>query len=394
MKRPVLILGNEPRVALTIARSLYARGVPVDVASLTDDAPRLASRAVRRHLCVPGQLDRPDEFREPLEERIAEAGYDTLIPSSDTALALVSGCYEALSRRLHVGCPSPAVLRRVLDKDQTLEIARSVGILTPESYPIADASQLEAIRDRLRFPVVAKDRSKSLMQSSTFKVRYFSTYDALVSAFREDPGLGSRVLFQEYCPGVGVGVAMLMRNGEALAAFQHRRLKELPVTGGVAVMAISERLDPELARQSLVLLRTLEWEGVGMVEFRHDRSTGRPVLMEVNGRYWGTCSLAIACGLDFPYNQWQVLHGQGPDVPPSYRTGVTWRWTAGYLQRLHELVAMPVADNLPRPSAWREILGSAADLGPWNRSAVGSLRDPVPGLLEVGRTALALLAGD
>ena len=46
--------------------------------------------------------------------------------------------------------------------------------------------------------------------------------------------------------GVGVGVEILIHKGECIAKFQHRRIKEAPASGGVAVMAVSEVPDPGL----------------------------------------------------------------------------------------------------------------------------------------------------
>jgi len=394
MKRPVLILGNAPRAALTVARSLHRRGIDVDVAGLSADTPRLRSRSIRKFVRLPGDLERPADFRDALEDLLDANNYDMLIPSSDTALALVAGCYDALRLRLHVACPAPPILERVLDKDVTLEIAHKCAIAVPRTYPVSDATGLDAIRDSLRFPVVAKDRSKSLINRSSFKVRYIGTLQELGEAFRADPEFGSRILLQDYCEGVGVGIAMLIWRGRAIAAFQHRRLKELPYTGGVAVSAVAEPLDPVLSRVSLDLLRAIGWEGIAMVEFRQDRSNGRAVLMEVNGRYWGTCSLAVLCGVDFPFYEWQLAHDEMPEVPESYRIGRTWRWTAGYIQRLHGLFADPVAGHGSRPSPWRELANAVVDFGPTTRSALGSIADPVPALSELGHTVKALAIAD
>lgn len=392
MTAPVLILGSEPRVVLTIARSLRRHGVTVDVAAPGGGPPRYSSRAVRKVFSLPGRVDQPTEFGRAVESLIAAEGYDTLIPCSDSTLSLVADRYEPLTRLLRVACPPPEVVRRVLDKDVTLAVARSVGILVPESIPITRPEELATLPDPVSFPIVAKDRSKSLLHRSTFKVRYFLDAEEMAKAWHEEPDLGERVLLQEFCPGEGVGVAMLMHHGEALVAFQHRRRKEYPSTGGVAALAVSEPVAPELRRQALDLLRALEWEGVAMVEFRQDRKTGRAVLMEVNGRYWGTCSLAVQSGVDIPLYEWQIAHGERPEIPPAYEAGKSWRWTAGYLQRLHELAfATPAGNGLSRPSVWRAIFEAPVDLGPWNVSATGCTWDPIPALKETTGTSSQLL---
>src|SRR5262249_30616411 len=47
--------------------------------------------------------------------------------------------------------------------------------------------------------------------------------------------------------------------------------------------------------------RAMEWDGVAMVEFRYDPVSGDAVLMEVNGRFWGSLPLAVHSGVNFPY---------------------------------------------------------------------------------------------
>jgi predicted ATP-grasp superfamily ATP-dependent carboligase len=176
------------------------------------------------------------------------------------------------------------VVERVLDKLLTLDFARRAGIRAPSTYRVANVSELEVLSHQLRFPLVAKPYHKS--RETDFKVRYFPSYESLHQALADDDQLGSRILLQEFAEGDGVGIEMLMHNGEPLAIFQHRRLKEVPASGGAAAVAIAEPPKQTLVDQALALLRALEWEGVAMVEFRYDRTQLQSSLMEVNGRYW------------------------------------------------------------------------------------------------------------
>jgi len=49
------------------------------------------------------------------------------------------------------------------------------------------------------------------------------------------------------------------------------------------------------------LLDHVGWHGVAMVEFKLDERNNKPVLLEVNPRFWGSVYQAIAAGVDFPY---------------------------------------------------------------------------------------------
>src|SRR5208282_1432568 len=105
-----------------------------------------------------------------------------------------------------------------------------------------------------------------------------------------------------------------------------------------SVTAVAEHPDPALVEPSLALLRALQWEGVAMVEFKVRADGSNAVLMEVNGRYWGTISLPVSAGLDFPLYHWQVAHSEQPEIPQTYSADTKWRWTVGYLERLYHLL--------------------------------------------------------
>jgi len=390
MKPAALILGIEPRITIPIARSLHRYGVPVDTAALSTTEPSPRSRVVRKSSLLPDPSH--SSFLDALTALISAQGYDTLIPATDAALAAISAHDEALRRLLHLACPASRVVQRVLDKSVTLKIAQECGITIPRSYRARSLAELEALAPELQFPVVVKPFHKS--KETDFKVRYFRNIDELRDAMEADEELGSRILLQEYCPGDGVGVEMLIHQGEAIATFQHRRLKEVPSTGGAAVVAIAEQPDPELVRQALILLRAIEWEGVAMVEFRFNRADRRSALMEVNGRYWGTLALPIHAGVDFPLYEWQIAHGETPSLAPSYVVGTRWRWTAGYMRRWHGLLKGSLKRALSRPSVLLELVPSVTDISPGTRDSLFTFGDPLPAVSETLRTLAASVSSD
>jgi protein-tyrosine-phosphatase/glutathione synthase/RimK-type ligase-like ATP-grasp enzyme len=317
---------------------------------------------------------------------VREKAYDTIMAAGDPPLAALADLYDELQPLLPVGCPPPTSVRRVLDKALTLETARQCGIPIPFTCTVASAEDLLAVAPRLRFPLIAKPMKKG---AASFRILYFHNLQELSASLTANAW--GPILLQEYCPGVGVGVEVLIHKGECLAKFQHRRLKEAPATGGVAVLAIAEEPDPELLQRSMTLLRALGWEGVAMVEYRFDRESGKSVLMEVNGRFWGSLSFPIAAGINFPYYYWQVLRGERPNVPDRYRVGMRWRWTPGYFDRMQSILFSRGGIG-PMPSVASELLGAVADLSPLTKEAVWSWSDPLPFAAETYRMAKSLVA--
>jgi predicted ATP-grasp superfamily ATP-dependent carboligase/protein-tyrosine-phosphatase len=390
MKRPVLVLGAEPRIAVTIARSLHRRGIPTDIGVLTASEPRVRSRAVRQFLRFPSLHDSSDDFLGTLREQIRSQGYDVLIPCSDSTLTACMAHYEQLSELLYVACPPPQTTGRILNKQMTLQAAERCRIRFPRTYRLRSPEELEAMRDTLCFPLIAKPAEK--LKVGAFKTRGFQSFAQLEQAFVENPEFGMQNLIQEHCKGVGVGVEMLMHRGEAVALFQHRRLKELPATGGVSVLAIAEELDPRLVEMSVRLLRELDWYGVAMVEFLYDAASDEATLMEVNGRYWGSIALATHAGVDFPGLHWQVIHGERPDALPAYRRGLRARWLTGDLLRLYSLFFPSATGAGTSGGRWKEVARFVGDFRPGTRDMIWSWRDPAPAFAELVREVRHMVA--
>jgi protein-tyrosine-phosphatase/predicted ATP-grasp superfamily ATP-dependent carboligase len=303
-----------------------------------------------------------------------------VVPTSDSSLQIVCAAYQDLSRYCAVGAPPPAIVQRVLDKAITLATAERFGVPVPTSTTIAHATDLEAALETMRFPIIAKPGDKSRKSSHDFKTRTFASADELRSAFATQARFGEGLLFQSYHRGQGVGIELLLSRGEVVASFQHRRLSENPPSGGVAVVAVSEAVDATLLAHATRLLRALEWDGLAMVEFRHDAETGETALMEVNGRLWGSLPLNTAAGVDFPLYAWQLSQGMVPAPPSSYPVGLRVRWTAGSLERAGHAFAELPEDRI----SFRNALGQLIkDFAPGTRSAMWSWRDPRPAVQEV-----------
>jgi len=72
-------------------------------------------------------------------------------------------------------------------------------------------------------------------------------------------------------------------------------------------------------------MKALNYTGVAMVEFKVNYKTGDWVLIEINGRFWGSLPLAVAAGANFPFYLYQMLVKGKRDFPQNYRTGLYCR---------------------------------------------------------------------
>jgi ATP-grasp in the biosynthetic pathway with Ter operon len=217
-----------------------------------------------------------------------------------------------------------------------------------------------------------------------FTVAYANDPDELAARMRAVGGR-TEVLLQRYVRGEGHGVEVLASEGRALAAFQHRRLREVPITGGASSFRESVALDPALLAASTHLLEALKWTGLAMVEFRV--GPDGPSLMEVNGRIWGSLPLAVKAGMDFPARMAELFVDGPPPPGPvdtGYRVGLRSRnlslevlWIGSTLRGLRRY---PYLRTPPRRAGVAAALGL---LWPGHRYDLFELDDPRPFAVEL-----------
>ena len=129
-----------------------------------------------------------------------------------------------------------------------------------------------------------------------------------------------------------------------------------------------------------------------MVEYRHDPATGRAVLMEVNGRFWGSFPLAMYCGAGFGLLSYS-LQGQGrmPELP-TLREDLRCRMVATEIKRLRRILLEPglIRDRTFQVRPLREVLRFVVDfLRPSVRYYVWNWKDIKPFVRDL-RNALGV----
>lgn len=227
-------------------------------------------------------------LREALEAR----KFDMVIPVGSKAVLEASDVCPHLAI-----LPSAEQLRTAFDKSLTAKFAEECGVPIPLTQHVRELGDLDA--RTLTFPCVVK---ASHEQSPTKEVRYCGNLEEVRVAIRtmlddlSPHGIG--VLVQEYIAGTGHGYFALMDHGLPVQSFMHKRLREFPTTGGPSSAAGAFE-SPRLRELGLRLLTRLSWNGVAMVEFKYDQARADFILMEINGKFWGSLELALAAGVNF-----------------------------------------------------------------------------------------------
>lgn len=317
----VLITDAESAVSLAIARSLGKNGIECVCTSTTKIAVTFFSKYCRKKIITPSPKFEAKKFIEKIKKICREENIEVILPVRGPSTLAISKHKKELEKYSLVPFEDYEKLEKVYNKASLIQTASHIGILIPKTLIIKNNQNIENFLERLSFPVVIK-LSKS---EGSMGVKYaYNREDLIQKYFLLREKSDAPILLQEYISGEGYGCSVLFDSrSNPIAVFCHKRLRENPPTGGPSVARISIKW-PELERITLKLMKHLRWKGLAMVEYKVD-SGGKPYLMEVNPRFWGSLPLAIASGVDFP--NLFVKYALGEKIEPikDYQNGVIAR---------------------------------------------------------------------
>lgn len=340
-----ILLGADSPIGLTIVRELGLHGVEVHAIGSRADAIGLRSRYARQAYVRTGSKA---DWAALIRGIGKKTGARHILAVGESDIAFLNEHFRDDPMMVPL-VPTAEKMAIVLDKARCYRIAGRLGIETPVVWELG-GGDLDAQLSQVRLPVVLKWANPhevvDLLSRNGLpchKFEYFYDLPALRTALQRYRSVGVMPLVQSYCPGHGLGQMIFLHGGRPLLTFQHRRLHEWPPEGGVSTLC--ESLSPDQHREqmakSVALLTEIGWQGAAMVEYRYDPAHNRFVLMEINGRFWGSQPLAFHAGAHFGWLTYAVL-GQGT-VPETAlpKARVRCRYLIPDIKRLLRILFQP-----------------------------------------------------
>ncbi len=398
----VILLGVDSPIGLGMIRELGSHGVPVHglggKTSISRVSRYLASFATREK--------EPRALVAQLRAISAAHNAPFVMTVSETDIALLNEHAAALAP-IKALIPKSQRFERVISKERAIEAATALDIRVPRTIqPVSPRVPELASDPAWRYPVVLKwanpHEVREALESRGLrldKALFCFSPDDVRKYLEQFVALGKFPLIQEYCKGVGLGQFIFMHEGKPLQTFQHQRLREWPPEGGgsTACKALCRDDHQALMQRSIALLRALEWEGVAMVEYRYDPLSHDAVFMEINGRFWGSFPLAVACRADFAWLQYSVFGLEKIPKIASPCAGKKCRFMIPEAKRLARVLFQPdkIIDPLFRVRPAKEVLDFFGDFfSPRTCYFVFRWDDPKPFLADMANLVTKLFADD
>jgi len=383
---PVLVLGGKEN-SLSVVRNLSRHKISV-ACSGPSDCWGMNSRFCRARYPVPQNIDPKAYWHDLLLGPDANQPQgQVILQGSDMAIEFVAQHHEALRKRYRLEGGSPGQRLALLDKQRTLEMARDAGIGYPDFWQIDTVADLEAIRDKITYPVMVKPRnSAKFSQDMGQKLFIVKTgFAELCAKFAEAVKAGHEVMIVEMIPGpdslLSSYYTYMDEQGEPLFHFTKRIFRRFPVNRGGATFHTTKWL-PETAKAGLEFFRKSGFRGLGNIEFKLDQRDNKLKIIEVNARLTAAEELAVRAGMPIDLIVYCSLTGQ--DLPPyaDYRDGLNylyfWRDALAFMQ-LRRSGELSLRN-------WLVSITSAKSVSPLH-----SLSDPWPSVAAAFRIAKKVL---
>ena len=292
------------KAGLAVIRSLGRRGVPVFGLSYGGGQSGIASRYLTRSFEVPDPTDDEAGFVTRVLELPKHLHGAVLIPTDDGSLVAISRNATALASLYRPTCEPWSLVRQLIEKVSTYEIARAHGIPCPRIL-IADSRHdaLEFARE-VGYPCLLKPSVGHLFfKRFRVKMLMIRGEQELLSGLDAVLDCGSELMLSEYIPGgeeCGANYNSFALDGAPFCEFTAHKIRNKPKLIGFPTAVRAKPL-PEVSELGRQMLAALHLNGFSCMEFKRDARDGGYKLMEVNARANYSGALASACGIDFPW---------------------------------------------------------------------------------------------
>lgn len=322
MKINVLVTDSTYKHSLGIVRALGKEGIKPYILSNRAGALCSLSKYAKKELILPIKYTLEELIKISKENNIELI----ILVGTNSFKKIVPWKTQLKAEGIEVVTPDESTQNIALSKPRTYELAHNIGVPTPITIYPKSFNELNDIKENIKYPCVIK----GLYEVGANIVDYAHNKNELITKYKilcdknnitEKDGLP---MLQEYISGQGCAFFAVFNKGKCGPTFQHKRIREYPVTGGASVCAESER-NPALEKYGRALLEALNWHGVAMVEFKLN-SNGDPILMEINPKFWGSTDLALEAGVNFPLELIKIYKNLNIEYSNNYKFPFKYHW--------------------------------------------------------------------
>lgn len=372
---PAVILGSHAN-ALTFARALGRRGVPVIIADSENALGRYTRYA--RVLSLRGVEQEPHAWLDAFMAMGAKLGTSVLFSTTDAHCLWLAEHQAELCKHFRFLSPDPATMQRIIWKDLQYDAACTANVPTPRTIML-DADKLANTASQLTYPCILKPAISHRTRKRLNGAKVVKVHSAaeLIETYRRVASEATPFVAQEIVPGGDDAIYIYSGfwddSSQERAFVTFHKMRQYPPHFGTGSF-FETRFEPRVVEYSRQLLRELHYKGLSEIEFKFDARKQDFFLIEMNPRAGTTSVVAETAGVDLGWLTYLYLSGASLPAPHPIRNGIRV-----VDEEMDVLAFLTLAQNreLTAREWLRTVWGAKPVVAAWD--------DPLPLVVGIGR---------
>jgi predicted ATP-grasp superfamily ATP-dependent carboligase len=359
---------------LGVIRSLGRHGIPIVLFDSEPCISRFSKYVSHVHRCPEARKEM--EFLDFLIYMSKMYSGWVIYPTDDEIVRNISKNHGILCQYYRLTTPDWKVIRFLYSKKASYQKAESIGVPIPKTfYP---ESEKHVAGHQLSYPVIIKPTIMRKFFKMTGKKAFRAdNEEELLKLYRMalkavNP---EEIMIQEMIPEASkhlYSFCPFFKNGNVVARIIAKRSRQHPMDFGHASTYVETVDIPVLEKIGRSFLKSIQYYGIGEVEFIYDTREEVYKFLEVNPRVWGWHSISSRAGVDFPWLIFQDLTDQEIHVN-GFKKNIKWiRLMTDFPTALMELLKL----RMPLKEYLLSLKGQKA-------FAVAAIDDPLPFFGEI-----------
>lgn len=254
-----------------------------------------------------------------------------LMPTNDRFVGFLADHYQELSEWYKLSVPEPEITDICYNKIKTYTIAKELGIPIPESFFPKSIVEIEALKDKIQYPVIIKPAVMHKFYSKLGKKVYLCRNPhELMENYRlaTEVIVPEEVIVQEFLSG---GATKLYSFGsfcsgeKVWGSFVANRIRQKPMDFGISTTFAKTVIDPRIDELAKQFLTGIKYFGLSEVEFMYDENTKDFKLIEINPRTWKWHTISNCIGINLIAMLVDYINGF--ELEEQHNTKANLAWT-------------------------------------------------------------------
>jgi predicted ATP-grasp superfamily ATP-dependent carboligase len=324
-----IVIGLDCITGLQSARILARHGVPVIGLAKDPNNFCCKTRVCEKIHKVNTASDDLIVFLESMGPTLEQKA--VLFPCTDMSVLMLSRHRIRLAKWYHLALPKPEVVEMLMDKVSFYTYAQKVGLSIPKTFFLRNRIDAEVAANELTFPCIMKPPMKTPTWEKNTRAKVYKISDRaeFLALYDQCADWADLLMAQEWIEGSDANLyscnCYFSADSEPLVTFIARKIRQWPIETGTSCLGEEVRNDAVL-EESIRLFRSVNYHGLGYVEMKRDRRTGKHYIIEPNiGRPTGRSAIAEAGGVELLYTKYcDLLNLPLPLNREQKYTGTKW----------------------------------------------------------------------